>query len=75
MEAKKQGLAPIQLFNLKQDKGERNNLQAKNKAKVKELVQVLDTEVKKGRSSPGKPVPNDREVSYLPRGFTMSKSN
>ncbi len=75
MEAKKQGLAPIQLFNLKQDKGERNNLQAENKAKVKELIQVLDTEVKKGRSSPGKPVPNDREVSYLPRGFTMSKSN
>ena len=74
-EAKKQGLAPIQLFNLKQDKGERNNLQAKNKAKVKELIEVLDTEVKKGRSSPGKPVPNDREVSYLPRGFTMSKSN
>ena len=75
MEAKKQSLPPIQLFNLKQDKGERNNLQAKNKAKVKELVQVLDTEVKKGRSSPGKPVPNDREVSYLPRGFTISKSN
>ena len=74
-EAKKQGLPPIQLFNLKQDKAERNNLQAKNKAKVQELIEVLDKEVRNGRSSAGKPVPNDREVSYLPRGFTISKSN
>ena len=75
MEAKKQGLPPIQLFNLKQDKGERNNLQAKNKAKVKELLQVLETEVKNGRSTAGKPVPNDREVSFLPRGYAISKSD
>ena len=75
MEAKKQGLPPIQLFNLKQDKGERNNLQTKNKAKVNELLQVLETEVKNGRSTAGKPVPNDREVSYLPRGYTISKSD
>ena len=74
-EAKKQGLPPIQLFNLKQDKSEKKNLQAKNKAKVKELIELLDKEVKNGRSSSGKKVPNDREVSYLPKGFTISKSN
>ena len=74
-EAKKHGLPPIQLFNLKRDKGERKNLQAKNKVKVKELIQVLDTLVKNGRSAPGKPVPNDREVSYLPKGFSIPKSN
>ena len=74
-EAKKQGLAPIQLFNLKQDKAERKNLQLKNKAKVQELIEVLDKEVRNGRSSSGKKVPNDREVSFLPKGFTMPKSN
>jgi arylsulfatase A len=72
-EAKNQGLPPIQLFNLKQDKGERKNLQAKNKAKVKELIDLLDKEVKNGRSTAGKKVSNDREVSYLPRGFSLSK--
>jgi arylsulfatase A len=75
MEAKKQGLPLIQLFNLKQDKGERNNLQAKNNAKVQELIEVLDKEVRNGRSSSGEKVPNDREVSFLPKGFTMPKSN
>jgi arylsulfatase A len=74
-EAKKQGLPPIQLFNLKQEKSEKTNLQAKNKAKVKELIELLDKEVRNGRSSSGKKVPNDREVSYLPKGFTISKSN
>ena len=74
-EAKKQGLPPIQLFNFKQEKSEKTNLQAKNKAKVKELIELLDKEVKNGRSSSGKKVPNDREVSYLPKGFTISKSN
>ena len=75
MEAKKQGLPSIQLFNLKQDKAERKNLQAKNNAKVQELIEVLDKEVRNGRSSSGKKVPNDREVSFLPKGFTMPKSN
>ncbi|MBT3540866.1 MAG: arylsulfatase, partial [Opitutae bacterium] len=74
-DAKKQGLPFIQLFNLNQDKNEKTNLQAKNKAKVKELIEVLDKEVRNGRSSSGKKVPNDREVSYLPKGFTIPKSN
>jgi len=74
-EAKKQGLPPIQLFNLKQDKGEKNNLQAKNKAKVKELIDLLDKEVKNGRSTIGKKVPNDRTVSYFPAGFNSSRLN
>ena len=74
-EAKQQGLPAIQLFNLKHDKAEENNLQAKNKTKVKELLDLLDTEVRNGRSTIGKKVPNDREVSYLPAGFTSSRSN
>ena len=70
-DAKKQGLPSIQLFNLKLDKGEKNNLQAKNASKLKELIGLLDREVKNGRSTKGKKVPNDREVSYLPAGFNL----
>ena len=73
-EAKNKDLPPIQLFNLKQDKAERNNLQAKNKTKVQELIGLLDTEVKNGRSTEGKKVPNDREVTYLPKGYNSSNS-
>ena len=39
---------PRSLFNLKQDKAEKNNLQAKNKTKVQELIELLDTESKTG---------------------------
>ena len=73
-EAKKQGLPRIQLFNLKQDRSEKKNLHAKNKDKLNELLGVLDKEVKNGRSTPGKPVTNDREVSFLPPGISISKS-
>ena len=71
-EAKNKGLPPIQLFNLKQDKAEKNNLQSKNKTKVQELIELLDTEVKNGRSTAGKKVSNDREVTYLPNGYKSS---
>ena len=73
-EAKKQGLPRIQLFNLKQDRSEKKNLHAKNKDKLNELLGLLDKEVKNGRSTPGKPVANDREVSFLPAGVSISKS-
>ena len=73
-DAKKKGLPPVQLFNLKKDKGEKENLQAKMAGKVNELISLLDTEVKNGRASAGKPVSNDREVSYLPAGLTKPKS-
>ena len=63
------------MFKIKQKKSEKINLHAKNKVKVKELIEILDKEVRNGRSSSGKKVPNDREVSYLPKGFTISKSN
>ena len=46
-------------------------MQAKNQTKVQELIELLDTEVTNGRSTAGKKVPNDREVSYLPKGFSL----
>ena len=73
-DANKQGLPPVQLFNLKQDKAEETNLQAKNINKVNQLINLLDNEVKNGRSTKGEKVPNDRDISYLPKGFTILKS-
>ncbi|WP_315853913.1 sulfatase family protein [Crateriforma spongiae] len=69
--AKKQNLPPMQLFNLKQDRGEQHNLIDQNPDKVKELLEQLATEVHQGRSTPGNPVDNDRQITFLPAGVTM----
>ncbi len=74
-DAKRKGLPPIQLFNLRADKGEKTNLQATHQRKVSELIKTLAREVENGRSSKGNPVPNDREVSFLPSGFAMPEPN
>lgn len=73
-EAKKKKLPPMQLFDLRKDRGERKNLLAANRQKANELILLLGKEVDRGRSSPGKPVPNDREVTFLPGGVEMPKS-
>ena len=67
--AKAQNLPPIQLFNLKEDKAERNNLHEAHPEKVAALLERLETEVTNGRSAPGAPVPNDRKVTFLPDGI------
>jgi arylsulfatase A len=71
-DAKKQGLPPIQLYNLKADKAEQNNLFKQRKDKVKELLDLLEKEVSSGRCTPGKPVSNDRKVTFLPKGYKPS---
>jgi arylsulfatase A len=72
-EAKKKKLPPMQLFDLKKDRGERKNLLATNRPKANDLISLLAKEVNHGRSSPGKPVPNDREVTFLPGGVEMPR--
>jgi len=71
-DAKKQGLPPMQLYNLKADKAEQNNLFNEKKGKVKELLNLLEKEVSSGRCTPGESVPNDRMVTYLPKGYKPS---
>ena len=72
-EARKMKLPPMQLFNLKDDRGERKNLLAEKRSKANELIHLLNGEVERGRSSPGKPVSNDRKVTFLPAGVEMPK--
>ena len=70
-EAKKQGLPAMQLFNLKEDRQEKTNLANEEPDKVKELLSLLAREVVQGRCTPGTGVPNDRDVTFLPRGVGL----
>ena len=56
----------MQLFNLKADRGEKKNLVAEYPEKVESLLELLGQQVADGRCTPGKPVPNDREIEFLP---------
>ena len=60
--AKELKLPKLQLYNLKSDPGEQTNLHEKHPEKVEMLTQLLQDQIKNGRCTPGKPVPNDREV-------------
>jgi arylsulfatase A len=70
-DAKKKGLPPMQLFNLDDDPGERENLLAAHPEKVAMLIQLLDAQVRDGRCTPGEVVPNDREIEFLPEGVSL----
>lgn len=63
-EAKKQNLPPFQLYNLKQDIGETNNLVAQHPNIVDSLTYLMKKIIAEGRSFPGEPQVNDREVSF-----------
>ncbi len=54
-------LPPMQLFNMKSDPSEQNNLYDKYPEKVAELTQLLIEYVESGRSTPGAPQKNDKE--------------
>lgn len=67
-----EGLYPVQLYNLKTDPGERNNLAEKEPEKVKELAGVLAKAMRDGRTTSGpeqandgKPRPFDKRVREM----------
>ena len=70
-DAQKQGLPPMQLFNLAEDKAEKKNLVSKHPERVQELLKILQKEINNGRCTPGKKIPNDREISFLPKGVAI----
>ena len=70
-DAKKQGLPPLQLFDLAEERGEQQNVAEQNPKKVQELLQLLRDEVANGRCTPGTKVENDRDVTFLPAGVNL----
>lgn len=72
-DAKEQGLPPMQLFNLDEDPGETKNLVAVEPDKVQALLRLLDQEVRNGRCTPGEAVANDRDVTFLPKGVSITE--
>ncbi len=62
--AKKQGLPPIQLYDLEADPKETTNLGSQLPDVVAELTAILRRYVEDGRSTPGKPQQNDQGVNH-----------
>ena len=56
------GLPMVQLINMKSDLGEMTNLARQQPDKVKSLHALLDEQVSRGRSTPGKPQANDATI-------------
>ena len=59
-----EGLPPVQLYNLKNDPSEKENLQAKNPEMAQKLSALLKKYIDEGRSTPGKPQKNDGEYPW-----------
>ncbi len=57
-------LPPIQLYNLKDDPAEKNNLQANNIEKVQELKTLLTKYIQDGRSTPGEIQTNESTENW-----------
>ncbi|MCA9267442.1 MAG: sulfatase-like hydrolase/transferase, partial [Planctomycetales bacterium] len=70
-DAKKQGLPPMQLFNLSDDPAETKNLLRDRPDKVRELLLLLSEQVQNGRCTPGEKLANDRDVKFLPAGVSL----
>jgi arylsulfatase A len=74
-DARKQGLPLMQLYNLANDPGEKNNLVNDEPQKVNALLKLLNEQVSTGRCTPGERVSNDRNVTFLPDGVSMPKTD
>ena len=59
-----EGLPEVQLYNLMNDPGEKDNLQASNPQKVTELKELLTNYILDGRSTPGAIQQNDTGNSW-----------
>ncbi len=61
-QAVKQGLPPVQLYDMRADVGEQKNVQADHPDVVKDMTALLKRYVAQGRSTPGKPQENNGTV-------------
>lgn len=56
----------VQLFDLEEDPGEARNVASEQPGRVAELVDLLEQQIRRGRSTPGAQLKNDRDdIDYL----------
>jgi hypothetical protein len=60
-------LPSVQLYDLSNDIGETNNVQAQHPMVVARLTKLLEKYIADGRSTPGKPQPNTGAVELYPK--------
>jgi arylsulfatase A len=65
--ARAEGLPPLQLFDLEADPAETTNLIERHPDVAEDLLARLADEVRRGRSTPGPRLANDREVEFRPK--------
>lgn len=58
------GLPEVQLYNMKSDPGEKNNVYAEHPGVVKELAALMKSYILNGRSTPGEPQKNEGEKNW-----------
>ncbi len=61
---KEGGTFTSELYDLEKDPGEATNLAGVQPDKVKAMTELLRQQIESGRSTPGPPLTNDREVKY-----------
>lgn len=64
-EAKKLDIPKIQLYDLEQDIGEKNNVMDGHPEVIQHLTELMVKYINDGRSTPGPPQKNDRPISIL----------
>jgi len=67
-------LPPVQLYDLSQDIGEQRNVQEQHPDVVKRLTALLQKYVADGRSTAGKPQPNEGETTIHPKPVPPKKA-
>lgn len=70
-DAMKQGLLPMQLYNLDDDRGEQTNVLVDHPDVVESLLRLIQEQVDNGRCTPGEVLGNDREVTFAPKGVSL----
>ena len=75
--ALKQGLPPIQLYDMAHDVGEQRNVESANPDTIERLTKLLKKYVAEGRSTPGSPQKNDApiEIAKKPDRDAMKLRN
>ena len=73
--ARKQGLPLVQLYDLVVDCAEQVNVAAAHPQRVERMIALLERLVVEGRSTAGAPQANDRDVAFLPAGYSRGNDD